>query len=234
MANDLLNLLLCHEEQLKSRHSGGVTLGSISSRQKMRLTIEQSLKKNSSLLPSVTGNNFGTFFHESISPNQQIVQGLKKVLNPPLIWWFCKKEKSLELKSYCSDGHPTNGSNLFLKDAIYKKGSLLLLEKTPVTNLGCEGTWHLYKLATNWTLVYGHLNLTPGWSFQSIFGHFWTNGHEYDWISRPRFYLLFKTWKFNTFLYLQRKKIWAQKSQKIPFQVLMDLNLWFIQAKLKL
>lgn len=61
MANDLLNLLLCHEEQLKSPHSGGVTLGSISSWQKMRLTIEQSLKKNSSLLPSVTANNFGTF-----------------------------------------------------------------------------------------------------------------------------------------------------------------------------
>ena len=34
MANDLLNLLLCHEEQLKSPHSGGVTLGSISSKQK--------------------------------------------------------------------------------------------------------------------------------------------------------------------------------------------------------
>lgn len=33
--------------------------------------------------------------------------------------------------------------------------------ETRVLNLGCEGTWHLYKLATNWTLVYGHLNSDP-------------------------------------------------------------------------
>ena len=115
-------------------------------------------------------------------------------------------KKSLELKAYCSNGHAM--ANLFLKDAIYKKRfPLLLLEKNPVTNLGCEGTWHLYKLATNWTLVYGHLNLTPGWSFQSIFGHFWTNGHEYDWISRPRFYLLFRPG--NSIPFIPSEKIWA-------------------------
>ena len=95
---------------------------------------------------------------------------------------FSKLEKPWKIKwAYCSNGHDQP------MDAIYKKVPSLE-KKTPVTNLGCEGTWHLYKLATNWTLVYGHLNLTPGWSFQSIFGHFWTNGH--DWISRPGLYLM--------------------------------------------
>ena len=42
---------------------------------------------------------------------------------------------------------------------------------------GCEETWHLYKRATNWaTSLYGPLDwtgqaMTPGWPFQSIFGH---------------------------------------------------------------
>ena len=118
MANDLLNLLLCHEEQLKSPHSGGVTLGSISSWQKMRLTIEQSLKKNSSLLPSVTANNFGTFLERRAFLLQTNCSDVEWLMLHYLTFSLIL-EKSLELKAYCSNGHAM--ANLFLKDAIYKK-----------------------------------------------------------------------------------------------------------------
>ena len=145
---------------------------------KMRLTIEQRLKKNSSLLPSVTANNFGTFLESWRDPyfSRQTNCQYSVLL-------IFKSSRNLgKLNGHTVQMVMTNQWMPFIKRfPLWKK-------KTPVTNLGCEGTWHLYKLATNWTLVYGHLNLTPGWSFQSIFGHFWTNGH--DWISRPGLYLM--------------------------------------------
>ena len=94
----------------------------------MRLTIEQRLKKNSSLLPSVTANNFGTFFGEPL-----ISQG-KQIVSIFSVTDFPKLEKPWKIKwAYCSNGHDQP------MDAIYKKGSLFR-KKTPVTNLGCEGT----------------------------------------------------------------------------------------------
>ena len=179
MANDLLNLLLCHEEQLKSPHSGGVTLGSISSKQKNAFNNWTEVEKK--------------FFSITFSDSQQLWNFFLESWRDPYfsrqtncqysVLLIFQSSRNLEkLNGHTVQMVMTNQWMPFIKRfPLWKK-------KTPVTNLGCEGTWHLYKLATNWTLVYGHLNLTPGWSFQSIFGHFWTNGH--DWISRPGLYLM--------------------------------------------
>lgn len=79
---------------------------------KMRLTIEQRLKKNSSLLPSVTANNFGTFFGELERP--LFLKANK--LSVFSVTDFQKLEKPWKIKwAYCSNGHDQP------MDAIYKK-----------------------------------------------------------------------------------------------------------------
>ena len=87
---------------------------------KMRLTIEQRLKKNSSLLPSVTANNFGTFFGEPL-----ISQG-KQIVSIFSVTDFPKLEKPWKIKwAYCSNGHDQP------MDAIYKKKVPSLEKKDP-------------------------------------------------------------------------------------------------------
>ena len=98
---------------------------------KMRLTIEQRLKKNSSLLPSVTANNFGTFFWRA---GETLISQGKQIVSIFSVTDFQKLEKPWKIKwAYCSNGHDQP------MDAIYKKVPSLE-KKTPVTNLGCEGT----------------------------------------------------------------------------------------------
>ena len=222
MANDLLNLLLCHEEQLKSTHSGGVTLGSISSWQKMRLTIEQSLKKILLYYLQWQPTTLELFWRGEHFSSKQTVQMKNSLMLEFHNFFFdlVILKKSLELKAYCSNGHAM--ANLFLKDAIYKKGSpLLLLEKNPVTNLGCEGTWHLYKLATNWTLVYGHLNSDPR---VVISINIWPLLNQWSRVRlnfKAKILSPVQTRKFNT-IYTIRENLSTMKSQKIPIQVFMD------------